>query len=140
MDRRAQTTVWHDKESQSDSLIRRACPTKITDALFFLSMFCVSIIVSRPENQPPQHSTDPEKPITSGFYRQEAGEPLVYTYTYHEMKIIVGGEFYISDAVGTSVHAVPGDVFYFPKGSVITFDSPSYGLGFFCGQRPTGDA
>jgi hypothetical protein len=33
------------------------------------------------------------------------------------------------------VHAVKGDVFYFPKGSKITFSSPTYGVGFFCGQR-----
>jgi ethanolamine utilization protein EutQ (cupin superfamily) len=56
------------------------------------------------------------------------------------MKIIVAGEFYISDSAGTSLHATPGDVFYFPKGSKITFDSPSFGLGFFCGQRVTGMA
>jgi len=86
------------------------------------------------------YSTDTEKPLTSGFYRQEAGEPLEYEYTYHEMKIIVAGDFYISDSVGTSVVATAGDVFYFPKGSIITFDSPTYGLGFFVGQRDTGTA
>jgi uncharacterized cupin superfamily protein len=48
----------------------------------------------------------------------EKGTPLVYTYTYHEMKIIVDGEFEISDERGNKVHAVKGDVFYFPKGSV----------------------
>ncbi len=53
---------------------------------------------------------DAEKPVSCGFYRLEAGTPLVYTYTYHEMKIIVGGEFDISDETGQSVHAVAGDV------------------------------
>ena len=86
------------------------------------------------------HSTDKKAPITSGFYRQEAGEVLVYTYTYHEMKIIVAGEFHISDDQGNAVVATAGDVFYFPKGSTITFSSPSFGLGFFCGQRGTGEA
>ncbi|KAI1626963.1 RmlC-like cupin domain-containing protein [Exophiala viscosa] len=83
---------------------------------------------------------DPEKPISAGFYRLEKGTPLVYTYTYHEMKIIVEGEFDISDETGQKVHATPGDVFYFPKGSVITFTTDSYGLGFYCGQRPEGAA
>ncbi|KEF61945.1 uncharacterized protein A1O9_03517 [Exophiala aquamarina CBS 119918] len=85
-------------------------------------------------------STDTEKPITSGFYRLEKGTPLVYTYTYHETKIIVEGEFDITDETGQSVHAVAGDVFYFPKGSVITFTTKSYGLGFFTGQRKEGAA
>lgn len=80
-------------------------------------------------------STDADKPVSCGFYRLEKGTPLVYTYTYHEMKIIVEGEFDISDETGQSVHAVAGDVFYFPKGSVITFKTDSYGLAFYTGQR-----
>lgn len=47
---------------------------------------------------------DPEKPLSAGFYRLEKGTPLVYTYTYHEMKIIVEGEFDITDETGQSVH------------------------------------
>ncbi|MCJ1364548.1 hypothetical protein MMC16_003660 [Acarospora aff. strigata] len=83
---------------------------------------------------------DPEKPISAGFYRLEKGTPLVYTYTYHEMKIIVEGEFDIEDETGQKVHAVPGDVLYFPKGAKITFTTNSYGLGFFVGQRGEGKA
>lgn len=78
---------------------------------------------------------DPTSPISSGFYRLEKGTPLVYEYTYHEMKIIVDGEFDISDETGKKVHAVKGDVFYFEKGSKITFTTESFGLGFFVGQR-----
>ncbi|KAI0854330.1 hypothetical protein F5Y00DRAFT_5212 [Daldinia vernicosa] len=78
---------------------------------------------------------DPTKPISAGFYRLEKGTPLVYEYTYHEMKVIVEGSFDISDETGNKVHAVPGDVFYFPKGSKITFTTDDYGLGFYCGQR-----
>lgn len=57
-------------------------------------------------------STDATAPISAGFYRLEKGTPLVYEYTYHEMKIIVDGEFDISDETGQKVHAVKGDVFY----------------------------
>ena len=83
---------------------------------------------------------DPEKPIVGGFYRLEKGTPLEYTYTYHEMKIIVEGSFDITDETGKTVHAVPGDVFYFPKGAKIKFTTEDYGLAFFSGQRKTGGA
>ncbi|RDL40867.1 RmlC-like cupin [Venustampulla echinocandica] len=85
-------------------------------------------------------SNDPTSPITAGFYRLEKGTPLVYEYTYHEMKIIVDGEFDIGDETGQKVHAVKGDVFYFPKGSKITFTTETFGLGFFVGQRKEGAA
>jgi uncharacterized cupin superfamily protein len=83
---------------------------------------------------------DHEKPVTCGFYRLEAGKELVYTYTYHEMKIILEGEVDISDETGQAVHAVAGDVFYFPKGSVITFKTKSHCKAFYTGQRPEGTA
>jgi uncharacterized cupin superfamily protein len=82
-----------------------------------------------------QPCPDSSKPITCGLYRLEAGTPLVYEYTYHEMKIIVDGEFVISDGTGQKVTGRKGDVFYFPKGSKITFETSSFGLGFFVGQR-----
>lgn len=74
---------------------------------------------------------DPDKPVSCGLYRLEEGTPLVYEYTYHEMKIILEGEFEISDETGQKVTAKPGDVFYFPKGAKITFSTPSYGLAFY---------
>lgn len=47
------------------------------------------------------------------------------------MKIILEGQFEISDETGQKVTASPGDVFYFPKGVTITFTTPDYGLAFF---------
>jgi ethanolamine utilization protein EutQ (cupin superfamily) len=85
-------------------------------------------------------SEDPDKTIVCGFYRQESGQPLKYTYTYHEMKIVVDGELWVTDETGRTVKAKPGDIFYFRKGSTVTFDSPTYGVGFFCGQRQPGEA
>jgi ethanolamine utilization protein EutQ (cupin superfamily) len=87
-----------------------------------------------------QTSNDTVKPITCGFFRMEKGPALVYDYNYEEMKIIVEGEMIIADETGQSVEARPGDVFYFTKGSRITFSSPTYGIGFFCGQRQFGEA
>ncbi|EGW30520.1 uncharacterized protein SPAPADRAFT_63356 [Spathaspora passalidarum NRRL Y-27907] len=79
--------------------------------------------------------------ITSGFYRQEAGEPLVYTYTYDEMKIVleVEGEFTITDETGHKIIAKPGDVLFFPKGSTITFATTGYALNFYTGLRGAGE-
>ncbi len=85
-------------------------------------------------------SNDTEKSITCGFFRMEKGKVLEYIYDYEEMKLIVDGEMIISDELGNRVHARPGDVFYFAKGSTIRFETPSYGIGFFCGQRPWGTA
>jgi uncharacterized cupin superfamily protein len=94
------------------------------------------IFSSGPSNLPhTQPCPDSSKPITCGLYRLEAGTPLVYQYTYHEMKIIVDGEFEISDETGQVVKGRKGDVFYFPKGSKITFKTESFGVGFFVGQR-----
>lgn len=64
----------------------------------------------------------------------------MYTYTYDECKIIVEGSFTISDETGKSVHAKPGDVFFFPNGAKITFTTDDYGLAFYTGQRKQGAA
>lgn len=85
-------------------------------------------------------SEDPDKPITCGLFRLEAGKSMTYTYTYHEMKLIIEGQFEIEDGSGQKVSASPGDLFYFPKGSKITFTTPDFGVGFFCGQRGEGEA
>ena len=66
----------------------------------------------------------------------------VYTYHYDEMKIIleVEGEYWISDETGYKVSVSPGDVFYFKKGTTITFETTGYGYAFFSGLRPEGTA
>jgi len=57
------------------------------------------------------------------------------------MKIIVEGSFDIEDeTTGQKVHAVPGDVFYFPKGAKIKFTTEEYGLAFYSGGRKMGEA
>ncbi|KAK0629433.1 RmlC-like cupin domain-containing protein [Bombardia bombarda] len=78
----------------------------------------------------------PDAPIAAGLFRMEKGEPLKYEYTYDEAKIILEGECTITDEEGTTVTARPGDIFLFPKGSNITFESEDYMLAFYCGQRP----
>ncbi len=86
-------------------------------------------------------SDDARAPITAGLFRLEAGEAMTYTYTYHEIKLIVDGQFEVHDGdSGETVTATKGDLFYFPEGSTITFTTPDFGLGYFCGQRAPGEA
>ena len=77
---------------------------------------------------------EPQAPISCGFYRLAPGAPLDYTYTYHEMKIILEGDFTISDETGQKVTCGPGDVLNFPKGSKIRFTTEKGGLAFYTGQ------
>lgn len=83
-----------------------------------------------------------DKQMSCGFYRQEKGEPLVYHYDYDEMKVFleVEGEYTIKDETGYKVNVGVGDVFYFKKGTTITFETTGYGYAFFTGLRPTGEA
>ena len=83
-------------------------------------------------------SNDQQAPITVGLFRLEAGDPI--TYTYEEMKLIIDGEFHISDGSGDTVTTKIGDLFSFPNGSVITFSTNTFGVGYFCGQRNADEA
>lgn len=83
---------------------------------------------------------NPEKPLSSGLFRLEPGTPLVYTYTYDEMKIILEGDFTLVDGSGQTVNATKGDHFFFPKGVTVTFTSEKGGLAFYVGQRARGAA
>ena len=85
-------------------------------------------------------SDDADKAITAGLFRLEAGESMTYTYTYHEMKLILDGEVTISDDTGQSVDASRGDLFYFQADSTITFTTADFVLAYFVGQRGEGEA
>ena len=74
-------------------------------------------------------------PIAYGFFRMEAGNPLEYTYSYDECKVILEGEMTIAEVDGESYDVSAGDVVYFSRGTSVVFSSKSSGLGFYCGQR-----
>jgi ethanolamine utilization protein EutQ (cupin superfamily) len=82
-----------------------------------------------------------EDQITSGFFKVVPGEPLVYTYPYDELKIVleVEGDFIVSDGEGNEVHPKAGDVLKFPKGVTITFkvegDENAYAYNFYVGKK-----
>ncbi|KAH3671604.1 hypothetical protein OGAPHI_000307 [Ogataea philodendri] len=88
-------------------------------------------------------SAPAESQITAGFFKQVSGEPLVYTYTYDEMKIVldIKGTVEISDEEGTKVLPKRGDVLYFKKGCTITFkavEEDAYGYFWYCGLKTFG--
>ena len=78
--------------------------------------------------------------MSVGLFRLEKGNSIIYEYTYEEMKIILDGEFIICDGSGEEVVATAGDLFYFEKGSVITFRTNDFGLAYFVGQRGADEA
>lgn len=77
-----------------------------------------------------------DKPLCAGFFHLEAGKALDYTYDYEEMKVVVEGEFNITEVkTGKKYNAKVGDVLYFTDGDHIIFETPKRAVGFFCGQR-----
>ena len=44
------------------------------------------------------------------------------------------------DETGQKKTGKVGDLFYFNKGTTVTFTTPDYGIGFFVGQRGEGEA
>lgn len=115
-------------------------PPLVANENAFLGNF-VSRFVSAFGNPEKKHGTNefdlhseqdnPEKPISCGFFRLEKGTPLVYEYGFDEMKIILEGDFGLSDETGQTAKAGPGDVVYFPKGSKITFTTENGGRAFW---------
>ena len=83
-------------------------------------------------------SNNATSPITAGFFRMEAGNPLEYTYSYDECKIMLDGEMTISEEGGKSVDLKPGDVVYFDAGTKVVFSSTTSGTAFYVGQRKQG--
>ncbi|WP_115788227.1 cupin domain-containing protein [Arthrobacter silvisoli] len=74
--------------------------------------------------------------MSAGFFELKKSEPVVYTYTYDEMKVVIKGEFILTDeSTGDVTHAKERDVLFFPKGTTVKFETPEYGLGFFAGDR-----
>ena len=74
--------------------------------------------------------------MSAGFFELKASDPLVYTYTYDEMKVVIQGTFVLTDmTTGDVTLAKERDVLFFPKGTTVKFQTPDYALGFFAGHR-----
>lgn len=75
--------------------------------------------------------------MCSGFFELlHTDEPLLYEYTYDEMKVVLEGEFLLENReTGQQLVAKAKDAIFFPKGSKIYFSTPDRALAFYCGHR-----
>ncbi|PWN89735.1 hypothetical protein FA10DRAFT_268247 [Acaromyces ingoldii] len=75
--------------------------------------------------------------LSAGFYVQHKSEkPLVYTYTYDELKIVLEGELHVSEpSSGTTIVAKAGDVLNISNGATLEFNSPSTARIFYGAKR-----
>jgi len=69
-------------------------------------------------------TTEDRSPMGAGFMALEKGE-MQWTLTYDEMDIVLEGELVITRG-SEQVRGGAGDVIYIPKGSSITFGTPSH--------------
>lgn len=83
-------------------------------------------------------SNNEAAPITCGFFKMESGNPLEYTYSYDECKIMLEGEMTLTEKDGETITMKPGDVVYFDSGTTVTFSSNTSGTAFYVGQRKFG--
>ncbi|KAJ5608620.1 hypothetical protein N7537_005239 [Penicillium hordei] len=80
--------------------------------------------------------TDVSHPIVGAWFRMEKGEEASPPkYEYDEIGVVIEGEINLRDETGETATVRAGDVFFFPRGSTITFSSDSYGLALKCAGR-----
>jgi ethanolamine utilization protein EutQ len=63
-------------------------------------------------------------PMAAGFLTMHAGS-FPWTLNYDEVEYVIEGELHIGTARGTVI-GKPGDVIFIPKGTSITFGTPSW--------------
>ncbi len=68
--------------------------------------------------------TQDRSPMGAGYMALDKGE-MKWTLTYDEIDIVLEGELVITRG-GEQVCGSPGDTIYIPKGSSITFGTPSH--------------
>jgi ethanolamine utilization protein EutQ len=69
-------------------------------------------------------TTEDRGPMGAGFMSLDTGE-MKWTLNYDEIDIVLEGELVITRGT-EQVRGGPGDVIYIPKGSSITFGTPSH--------------
>ena len=69
-------------------------------------------------------TTKDRSPMGAGFMSLDKGE-MAWTLTYDEMDVVLEGELVITRG-NEQVRGNAGDVIYIPKGSSITFGTPSH--------------
>ena len=69
-------------------------------------------------------TSDDGSPIAAGYMTLTQGS-FPWSFTYDEVQIVLEGELHLGGDAGDKIGR-PGDVFYVPKGSKITFGTPSW--------------
>lgn len=69
-------------------------------------------------------TSDDGSPMAAGYLSLTAGS-FPWTLTYDEVQIVLEGELHLGGDAGNKV-GYPGDVLYVPKGSSITFGTPTW--------------
>ena len=69
-------------------------------------------------------TSDDGSPMAAGYMTLTEGT-FPWTLSYDEIQIVLEGELHIGTPEGTRI-ATPGDIMYVPKGSRITFGTPSW--------------
>ncbi|KAL2825858.1 hypothetical protein BJY01DRAFT_241485 [Aspergillus pseudoustus] len=84
----------------------------------------------------PTPATSAANPIVGSWFRMESGpEATPPRYEYDEVGVVLEGEITLRDESGQTTTVTPGDVFFFPRGSTISFSSKTYGVAWKCGAR-----
>ena len=69
-------------------------------------------------------TSDDGSPMAAGYMTLTEGS-FPWEFSYDEIQIVLEGELHIGTPEGTRI-ATPGDIMYVPKGSTITFGTPSW--------------
>ena len=69
-------------------------------------------------------TSDDGSPMAAGYMTLTEGS-FPWEFSYDEIQIVLEGELHIGTPEGTKI-ATPGDIMYVPKGSTITFGTPSW--------------
>lgn len=69
-------------------------------------------------------TSDDGSPMAAGYMTLTEGS-FPWEFSYDEIQIVLEGELHIGTPEGTRI-AKPGDIMYVPKGSTITFGTPSW--------------
>ena len=69
-------------------------------------------------------TADDGSPVAAGYMTLTKGS-FPWTLTYDEVQIVLEGELHLGGEAGGQI-GYPGDVLYVPRGSSITFGTPSW--------------
>ena len=58
-----------------------------------------------------------------------------FSYSFEEYKVVLEGEFTVTDKKGNRIMAKKGDILYFENGDKVRFGTNSSGVAYYVSQR-----